>query len=313
MEQKDVRIDADSRKATDAMRDKLRTWVVNDYFTPNIKAEVILDMLLTQYVAEIVNRQCGLNTVFITKEMSVDDETQRNLNAAYGNMGTKIDYILADREAVYLVELKTTDSSIDKTQADRYLTNCKDRTFGEVFGRKLLEIVRDSFAETYANKFVQDCGNEPDSWDESSLSKAFHLVFTTWYLGKKYNIADPSRKYARTAMELIKTAGWAQSDSCRSRKYLYTMGQLMDYMYPENGEHQPLWDLPLKLIYITPTGALPHGALEEEGVKPGEAFYCRSKGKGSVSLVEAKKCLSEKSGDELAQLLVEVITDIYKR
>lgn len=295
-----------------ALSEKITQWVVNDYFTPSIKAEVILDMLLTHYVAEIVNRQCGLDTVFVTKEMSVYDEAQRELNAAYGNMGTKIDYILADREAVYLAELKTTDSSIDKTQANRYLTNCKSRTFGEVFGRKLLEIVRDSFAETYANKFLQNCGEDPDSWDESSLSKAFHLVFTTQYLGMKYNMADPSCKYAWAAMELIKKAGWAQSDSCRSRKYLYTMGQLMDYMYPDKGEHRPLWELPLKLIYITPTGTLPHKAFEEKEVEPGKRFYRHPNGKYSVSLVDAKKCLSEKSGDELAQLLVEIITDIYK-
>lgn len=33
--------------------------MVNDYFTPNIKAEVILDALLTDYAAEIIKAQCG--------------------------------------------------------------------------------------------------------------------------------------------------------------------------------------------------------------------------------------------------------------
>lgn len=81
----------------------------------------------------------------------------------------------------------------------------------------------------------------------------------------------------------------------------------MDYMYPDNGEHRPLWNLPLKLLYITPTGTLPHQAFESS-----EAFYLHPGEKGSVSLVEAKKYLSEKSGDELAQLPAEIITDIYK-
>ncbi len=35
---------------------EIKNWVVNDYFTPNIKAEVILDTLLTPYVSEIINR-----------------------------------------------------------------------------------------------------------------------------------------------------------------------------------------------------------------------------------------------------------------
>ena len=35
---------------------EIKKCVVNDYFTPNIKAEVILDTLLTPYVSEIINR-----------------------------------------------------------------------------------------------------------------------------------------------------------------------------------------------------------------------------------------------------------------
>ena len=41
----------------DGKMDEIRKWVVNDYFTPNIKAEVILDTLLTPYVTEILKNQ----------------------------------------------------------------------------------------------------------------------------------------------------------------------------------------------------------------------------------------------------------------
>ena len=40
--------------------------VVNDYFTPNIKAEVILDTLLSKYIHELVE-----GTTLVAKEMSI--------------------------------------------------------------------------------------------------------------------------------------------------------------------------------------------------------------------------------------------------
>lgn len=109
---------------TDGLMEQLKKWVVNDYFTPNIKAEVILDALLTPFVAEIIEEQfqngpCFQGTLhFVTKEMSVLDLEKPKENPAYGNMGIKIDYILGDAQAFYLVELKTTEGSIERTQAN---------------------------------------------------------------------------------------------------------------------------------------------------------------------------------------------------
>ena len=57
---------------------------MGDYFTPNIKAEVILDTLLTPYAAEIINRKYGLETVFVTKQMSVRDIKKQTENQKYG-------------------------------------------------------------------------------------------------------------------------------------------------------------------------------------------------------------------------------------
>lgn len=48
--------------------------VVNDYFTPNIKAEVILDTLLTPYSTQIVQGQLNElvgSPTFLSKEMSL--------------------------------------------------------------------------------------------------------------------------------------------------------------------------------------------------------------------------------------------------
>ena len=119
----------------ETMRDKIKKWVVNDYFTPNIKAEVILDTLLTPYIAGIIKDQCGVDAVFVTKEMSVFDESRKD------KKGEKIDYILADENTAYLVELKTTDGRINPEQAKKYLRNCEGKTFGDVFGRRLMDIM----------------------------------------------------------------------------------------------------------------------------------------------------------------------------
>lgn len=72
----------------------------------------------------------------------------------------------------------------------------------------------------------------------------------------------PSSSYAETAKALIKKAGWAQSGVSSSRKYLYIMGQLLDYRAlikrKQELRKDTLWGRPLKLIYLTPNGSLPH-------------------------------------------------------
>ncbi|MCI8660402.1 MAG: hypothetical protein HFG54_09195 [Lachnospiraceae bacterium] len=310
---------------------EIRKWVVNDYFTPNIKAEVILDTLLTPYVTEILKNQAknifSGELCFITKEMSIleSEESEENSDpkseesekgSRYGNMGTKIDYVLGDEKAVYLVELKTTNSSIKQEQARRYLRNCHGKTFGEVFGNKLLRVMGESFAETYKKDVYFPKPSQFDKagmpmWDKDEvLRDAFSLVFKTWYLGKKYGMDMPSGRYAEAAMELIKKAEWTQKDGVRSRKYLYTTGQLLDYLYPDKSPERNLWHKPLRLIYLTPEGEdlseLFNKAQDRENWRK---FYI-----GSFSLKEAGNYLEAKQDqekDELALLLSDIIKSIY--
>lgn len=184
------------------MRDELREWIVNDYFTPSIRAEVILDTLLTPYIAEIVNKQCGLDAVFVTKEMSVFDEFRK-----------------------------------DK-KGEAWLEEFFEYKCAGIEGR---------------------------------------------------NCAERAKKMRKKKKS--------------TNKYLYTMGQLLNYLhkYP----NRTLWDLPLKLIYVTPTGSLPDEALRDH-----VEFYLYPKGKGSVSLWAATEDLhraAKDQGDELA----DIITEIY--
>lgn len=276
------------------MRDHIKTWLLNDYYTPNITAEVILDTLLTPYVPGIIRTQCGTlgELVFVTKEMSI---LETDGDSRYGNRGTKIDYILAENDGgedtpVYLVELKTTDSSLKKEQASRYLKNCRDGCFGTVFGDQLLRIVQGTFGRTYAEAFNRRFGKGP--WDEQVLLEAFRLVFDVKPFQERYHISASEHDFAAGARSLIKRAGWAQSDSTRSRKYLYTMGQLLDYLFPKGEEPRKLWKKPLRLIYLTPTGSLP------------------SDGFLGVSLQGAAEYL-ESLDEAPASLLAEIIREIY--
>ena len=125
------------------LSDTITKLVVNDYLTPNIRAEVILDTLLTEYITQIIKDQMGLKVgelSFLTKEMSIIE-----LGSA-SNLGAKIDYVLADSDNVYLVELKATDSSINDKQVSRYALLAEgEPSFGKVLGGRLLDILEGVF------------------------------------------------------------------------------------------------------------------------------------------------------------------------
>lgn len=223
-----------------ALAKEIKKWVVNDYFTPNIKAEVILDTLLTPYIPQILNSY-GIDAAFLTKEMSLrgvqDDEGQES------NRGSKIDYVLADKQKniIYLMELKTTDSSMNAEQLSLYASLVNEpTTFGAVLGKRLLNILMESFQ-------LDDLEGAGDDRLKDAWKKIWNKRKN--YDPKEKNPAE-SGSYEERAMDLIKTKGWAWRSGQRSRKYLYTLGQLMDYLHNNSGKG--LWNREVKLIYLLP-------------------------------------------------------------
>ena len=75
----------------------------------------------------------------IAKEMSVCEETDTDKTVTL--RGPKIDYVLEGENFVYLVELKTSNSSIDIEQLNRYNTHCSGKDFREALGDKLIKIL----------------------------------------------------------------------------------------------------------------------------------------------------------------------------
>lgn len=292
--------------------EKLKEWVVNDYFTPNIKAEVILDTLLTEYIAEIISGQMKEGIIkgklsFLTKEMSIQDKDK---DGQGDNRGAKIDYVLEDDEFVYLIELKTSKGSIDTEQVNRYTENFSEKNFGEALGNKLLGIMEDKYLSKKDQSSEKDqlsdsnlrTSENPQSHPSEKLKILFEKIVDD-YKGETF--ADRARKYLK------------ENNRGSTYKYLYTVGQLL---HNHSGEMEKLWEKHLKLIYLTPDGnrVIPNGPRkkdkqeQEKAQQEWEKLYVRPEDKESFSLKKSASRLRENhSEDEYAQLLADIIDDIY--
>ena len=97
----------------------VKDWTVSDYFTPGVKAEVIIDMLISEFVEDLIgshywgDMQGEHQVTLLMKEFPIQTNEENNRNA-------KVDYLVSvDWEKLVLVELKTTDDSFDKNQLER--------------------------------------------------------------------------------------------------------------------------------------------------------------------------------------------------
>ena len=194
------------------LAETIQRLVVNDYFTPNIKAEVILDTLLTPYITQIVSGRLGEQAgklTWLTKEMSIPE------NGVFGSNGAKVDYVLAGSGKVYLVELKTTDSSTSALQAENYLDICQGQKFGDILGRQLLTVLSNK-----KRTFFLDLGSLP--WCDAALTGAFETIAAKSF--DRFSLLENEGKQrgrrAETAKKLILGNQWAQRKKYSSRKYL---------------------------------------------------------------------------------------------
>lgn len=141
----------------------IKFWTLNDFCTPNIKAEVIFDMLLSPFITDIVKE--GMNSngrfVLLAKEFPLkvdqndkgpeDDYLHMDDSTSDNNKGPKVDYLLMDDSTsdLYLVELKTDNNSFNKKQYSIYLETQKNSDIGENFCR----IIKDNTQERYYQNF----------------------------------------------------------------------------------------------------------------------------------------------------------------
>lgn len=123
----------------------IKFWTLNDFCTPNIKAEVIFDMLLSPFITDIVKDGMNSNGRFVLLAKEFPLKVYKN------NKGPKVDYLLMDDSTsdLYLVELKTDNNSFNKKQYRIYLETQKNSDIGENFCR----IIKDNTQEIYYNNF----------------------------------------------------------------------------------------------------------------------------------------------------------------
>ena len=85
----------------------VKAWTVRDYCTPGVKAEIILDMLLSDFIEDLVRYYYfgdgkGCNVTLMAKEFPIGVNEENHLNA-------KVDYLVSiGADKLALVELKTT-------------------------------------------------------------------------------------------------------------------------------------------------------------------------------------------------------------
>lgn len=95
----------------------VKEWTVSDYCTPGIKAEVILDMLISDFIGDLLqfHYNNGKKVTLLLKEYPIkiyeDEGNHRN---------AKVDYLVCVEDAkLVLVELKTTNDSFRDEQECR--------------------------------------------------------------------------------------------------------------------------------------------------------------------------------------------------
>lgn len=97
----------------------IKKWTISDYKTPGIKAEVILDMLISDFVSDLLKFEWGKNVTLLTKELPIEIKEGSKLNA-------KVDYLVCAGETeLVMVELKTTKKSYSDPQEKLMKANAK--------------------------------------------------------------------------------------------------------------------------------------------------------------------------------------------
>lgn len=111
-----------------AFFEMVKRWTVKDYKTPGLKAEVIIDMLISEFVEDILAahlkdkaEQLGIKVPvdvkllmkeFPIRTSQVDEESKDKRSA-------RVDYLVLVKNTFYLVELKTSNQSLDNNQKRR--------------------------------------------------------------------------------------------------------------------------------------------------------------------------------------------------
>ena len=111
--------------------DMVKKWTVRDFRTQKIKAEVIVDMLISDYIKDIVSQNLGndiKDIKLIAKEFPIARIGQTPNEKEGNRQYASVDFLMSgkenDKSVIYLVELKTSANSLDGLQLWNMLWTC---------------------------------------------------------------------------------------------------------------------------------------------------------------------------------------------
>lgn len=167
----------------------VKEWTVSDYCTPGIKAEVILDMLISDFIEELI--QCHYSKLehrtysvrLLAKEFPIRT-TDKNLRNA------KVDYLMyinnVEEEKLVLVELKTTNDSLSEEQMER-MQNKKDAKelidfYNDIY-KKLVNQGKGDFSDRikyqYSYNHFPENLDLKQNMDKSNIKTDYLYIFLT--------------------------------------------------------------------------------------------------------------------------------------
>ncbi len=270
---------------TNYISDEIAENVIKDYYTAGIKAEVILDMLLTPVIREIlaIGRVSDIeNLRFGTKEFPLvkveqeeeGEKRQNNQNDVYRSVN--VDYLLWNRntKTIYLVELKTTPDSINDDQIENYknkLKKIKGRTFGESLGREFVEILNKYSCTGISENGLKKEWGPSGKCDNKQLRRIFKCILSKRnYCSKaperneKQNVEDNEASWENEKGKNVQLAKCylKKEKAYGTKKYLLQAGQLLDAGVEE------IWgSRKIQMVYIIPD-SVNDDKLKNNGIKP---------------------------------------------
>jgi hypothetical protein len=231
--------------------------VLNDYYSAGIKAEVVLDTMMTPVIADLLKEQITFTgkPVYITKEFPLKTSAEDHRNR-------KADYVLMDNKSIYLVELKTSMGSIYKEQLGSYGEKL-DNYNGKKLFYEFTELLKSVFGITdeensdlvsVTDRIVKSLTDSKTGFSDrvSSLSKS-----------------DPQEEHREVTEQSIRTL-MKDNNIKSSKKYLLQAAQIVNNSNPSDWGTKDI-----KLIYMMPCESKSKILKEFEEVrkKPVQYFY----------------------------------------
>ncbi len=104
----------------------VKDWTVSDYWTQSVRSEIIIDMLISDFVGEMLTSVLSPKpekVQLLAKEFPIKKpgEQKKKKDGEEVLSNDKVDYLVAADETLYLVELKTTAKSYSQEQFDRMI------------------------------------------------------------------------------------------------------------------------------------------------------------------------------------------------